>query len=98
PDAPRFFIVMGEMGLRDEELASRLLAMQNAFITEIARLLDQGVSEGMLRPVDTRAVAALLKALLDGVEGLQALRFPMDLQQYVGVGMEFILGGLMMRS
>src|SRR5262245_49941221 len=28
PDAPRFFIVMGEMGLRDEKLAARLLEMQ----------------------------------------------------------------------
>src|SRR5687768_347187 len=27
PDAPRFFIVMGEMGLRDQQLATKLLDM-----------------------------------------------------------------------
>ncbi len=32
PDAPRFFIVMGEMALRDSELSKKLLEMQSTFI------------------------------------------------------------------
>jgi AcrR family transcriptional regulator len=94
PDAPRFFIVMGEMGLRDAKLASRLLEMQTSFIDQVAKLIDQGVAEGMLKPVDSKAVAALLKALIDGVEGLQAIRYPIDMNQFVGVGMDLVLGGL----
>lgn len=93
-DAPRFFIVMGEMGLRDEKLAAKLLEMQSAFIDQVAKLIDQGVAEGMMKPVDSRAIAALLKALLDGVEGLQAIRYPFDKTQLLGAGMDLVLGGL----
>ena len=38
-DAPRFFLVMGEMGLRDENIAKSLLEKQSAFIEEIAALI-----------------------------------------------------------
>jgi hypothetical protein len=94
PDAPRFFVVMGEMALRDEVLAKKLLEMQTAYITEIAKLIDQGISEGVLRPVDSTIVAAILKALLDGVEGLNAIRFPMEVTTYLGVGIEILMSGL----
>lgn len=94
PDAPRFFIVMGEMALRDDGLAQRLLEMQTAFIDKIATLIDRGVDEGLLREVDTKAVAAILKALLDGLEGLHALRFPMEVSRYLGTGLQLVLRGL----
>ena len=97
PDAPRFFIVMGEMALRDEALAAKLLEMQTAFIVQVSKLLDQGVSEGMLRDTDTRAVAALLKALLDGVEGLKALGYTMDGGQLVVAGLDLVINGLIRR-
>lgn len=97
PDAPRFFVVMGEMGLRDHNLATRLLEMQTAYIDQIAKLIDQGVEEGVLRPVDSRAIAAMLKALLDGFEGLQALHFQFDLSHYLGVGLDLLLNGLVKR-
>ena len=82
------------MGLRDEKLAAKLLEMQTAFIDQVAKLIDQGVAEGMMKPVDSKAIAALLKALLDGVEGLQAIRFPFDKNQLLAAGMELVLGGL----
>lgn len=97
PDAPRFFIVMGEIGLRDAALKAKLLAMQTAFVEEIAKLIEQGIQEGMLRPVDPKATAALLKALLDGVEGLTALEFPLEMDKLIGVGLELVLGGLVKR-
>lgn len=93
-DAPRFFIVMGEMGLRDEKLAQKLLEMQTAFIDQVAKLIDQGVAEGMLKPVDSKAIASILKAMIDGVEGLQAIRYPFDMNQLLGAGMDLVLGGL----
>lgn len=94
PDRPRFFVVMGEMGLRDQELAKRLQEMQRVFIGEIARLLQQGVQEGVLREMDTESVAALLKALIDGVEALHALQYPVDTQRLLSAGLELVLGGL----
>lgn len=97
PDAPRFFIVMGEIGLRDAALKKKLQVMQTAFIEEIARLVEQGIDEGVLRPVDARAVAALLKALIDGVEGLTALELPIEIEKLIGVGLELVLGGLVKR-
>lgn len=94
PDAPRFFIVMGEMALRDEALAKKLLEMQAAFIEQISKLLEQGVQEGMLRETNTLAVAALLKALLDGVEGLNALGYQLEAPALVQAGLDLVMNGL----
>lgn len=98
PDAPRFFVVMGEMALRDEALAAKLLEMQSAFIDEGAELIGQGIDEGVVRPVDKQVVAAILKALLDGLEGLTALNYPIDVQRFMGVGLELVMGGLVKRD
>lgn len=98
PDAPRFFIVMGEMGLRDAELAKKLLAMQTAFIGEAEKLIQQGIREGVVREVDARAVGALLKALLDGVEGLNALQYPFEVPQLLATGIDLLLHGLARRA
>ncbi|MGF1508796.1 MAG: TetR/AcrR family transcriptional regulator [Myxococcota bacterium] len=94
PDAPRFFIVMGEMSLRDEKVAARLLEMQTTFIDTIARLLEQGIEEGVLRDVNARVVAAMLKALLDGLEGLYALEYPLEVSEFLATGLDLLLRGL----
>lgn len=98
PDAPRFFVVMGEMALRDPELAKKLLEMQSAYIGEAAQMIDQGIEEGVVRPIDSQVVAAILKALLDGMEGLTALNYPVDVQRFMGVGLELVMGGLVKRD
>ena len=98
PEAPRFFIVMGEMALRDEALAGRLLDMQKAFVERIAQLIDEGIAAGMLRPVDAQTLGAVLKALLDGVEGLTALKYPMDAQPFLAAGLDLVLNGLLKRD
>jgi AcrR family transcriptional regulator len=97
PDAPRFFIVMGEMGLRDEALAKKLLEMQTVFIEEASKLVDQGVREGILREVDSKAVGALLKAIIDGIEGLTALQYTVEAQQLLATGLDLVLNGLAKR-
>lgn len=97
PDAPRFFVVMGEMALRDDRLANRLLEMQTAYVEMVASLIEQGVQAGFLRSVDARAVAAILKAVLDGVEGLTALGFPMKASEYLSTGMDLVMEGLRKR-
>ena len=97
PDAARFFIVMGEMALRDGDLSRRLLEKQTQIIDAVAKLIEQGVEKSVLKPVDSKVVAAILKALLDGVEGLRALDYPIDFDRYLGVGMELVMGGLVKR-
>lgn len=94
PDAARFFIVMAEMALRDDDLSKRLLQMQTAFIDKIAGMLQHGIDDGALRPMDTTAVAAILKALLDGLQGLMALEYPMALERYLSTGLELVLRGV----
>lgn len=98
PDAPRFMIVMGEMALRDEALAKLLLEMQSTFIRVISQLLDQGVAEGMLRQTNTQAVAAILKGLLDGIEGLNALGYSLEAPVMLATGLDLVLNGLMRRD
>lgn len=96
-DAPRFFLVMGEMALRDEALAKRLLEMQTAFIDEAAKLISLGVDEGVIREVDPLATAALLKALLDGVELLSALEYPIDKGKLLTTGLDVVMSGIVKR-
>ena len=98
PDAPRFFVVMGEMALRDEEVRKRLMQMQQAFIGEVTKLVEQGIQEGVLRPIDAPAVAALLKALVDGIEGLNALGYPLDAPRHLGACLDLLMEGLRKRE
>lgn len=94
-DAPRFFLVMGEMALRDEVLAKRLLEMQTVFITTASRLVDQGKTEGVLREdIDSVAVSAILKSVLDGVELLSALDYPLESQVLMATSIDLVLNGL----
>ncbi|MFO0725467.1 MAG: TetR/AcrR family transcriptional regulator [Myxococcota bacterium] len=94
PEGPRFFIVMGEMALRDPDLAAKLRERQGTFIGEITKLVEQGIREGFLRDTDARTAATLLKALVDGVEALAALSYPVDMGQLLAQGLQMIMGGL----
>ena len=98
PEAPRFFVVMGEMALRDTRLANRLLEMQTAYIDMVASLIEEGIRENHLRAVNAKAVACLLKAMLDGIEGLNALGYSMQVQEYLATGMDLVVQGLVKRD
>jgi AcrR family transcriptional regulator len=87
PESPRFFIVMGEMALRDPELAAKLRERQGTFITEIAKLIEQGMDEGLIRRGDARTIATLLKALA-------ALQYPVEMSALLTTGLDLILRGL----
>ncbi|MEL6187248.1 MAG: TetR/AcrR family transcriptional regulator [Myxococcota bacterium] len=97
PDAPRFFVVMGEMSLRDERLRRRLLEMQTAYVDMITSLIEQGIEEGLVEPVDARVAATILKAVVDGVEGMIALGLPVSAAEYLDTGVRLVLDGLRRR-
>lgn len=94
PDGPRFFIVMGEMALRDPDLATKLRDRQGVFIGEVTKLVEQGVREGFLRETDAVTTATLLKALIDGVEALAALSYPVEMSHLLTQGLQLIMGGI----
>ena len=98
PEAPRFFVVMGEMALRDAEVTQKLVQMQTLFIAEVTKLVEQGIAEGIFRSVDPPAVAALLKALVDGVEGFNALGYPLDAPRYLSASLDLLMEGLRKRD
>ena len=79
-DRPRFMVIMGEMALRDEEVATLLRELQLNYFKRISQLLDRSVEDGQIRPCDTYAVAIVLKSLLDGVQASFALGIEMDLE------------------
>lgn len=93
-DVPRFFLVMGEMALRDESLANRLLEMQTAYVDMVAKLIEQGRAEGVLKDVNPREAALLFKAVLDGWEGLAAIGYPMKGNDCLGSGISMMMDGL----
>ena len=70
---PRFFLMMCEIGIRDDEIREEVQAVHQSFIDAVTRIMAQGVAEGSFRPLDPRAVAQLLKALIDGLAGESAI-------------------------
>jgi AcrR family transcriptional regulator len=97
-DTARFFIVMGEMALRDKDLRAKLAKIQKSYIDAVAQVVERGVSAGLMRPVNPRAAAFVWKALMDGLEGNAALDSDGELKN-VGFDalMDVVLGGVLVR-
>lgn len=94
PDYPRFMMVMGEMAGRDAQVRELLAALQNEFITYMARIVQTGIDAGALKPIDARATATLLKGIVDAVEVYMALGVHMDKERLLATGLEIVLNGL----
>ena len=93
-DRPRFMVIMGEMALRDEEVAKMLREMQLNYFKRVSQLLDRSVEDGQVRICDTYAVAIVLKSLLDGVQANFALGIELDLEATIAAAMEILVHGL----
>ncbi|MEZ4461463.1 MAG: TetR/AcrR family transcriptional regulator [bacterium] len=93
-DRPRFMVIMGEMALRDQEVATLLRELQLNYFKRISQLLDRSVEDGQIRSCDTYAVAIVLKSLLDGVQANFALGIEMDLEATITAAMEILVNGL----
>ena len=82
-------------GPRPLESAEAQEARPEAELLAVLRHVRFGVmAEGFLRETDTTATAALLKALMDGVELLSALEYPLDRNALLATGLEVLLRGL----
>jgi len=92
---PRFFMIMNEMAIRDEEIRSRVNQIHHRFVTEVAKLIQEGVDSGAFRALDPMAASMMLKAFIDGLAGQAAVGIRPDVQRLSTDGVRLILEGLM---
>jgi AcrR family transcriptional regulator len=92
---PRFFLLMSEMAIRDEDLRRRVNAIHERFVQRIAQVVEQGVKEGVFAPYDPLAVGLMLKALIDGLAGQSAVGMRPDVERLSTDGIRLLLQGLL---
>ena len=92
---PRFFLMMCEQGIRDDEIREECQAVHQQFVDAAARILAQGMAEGSIREGDPAAIASLLKAMIDGLAGESAIGIRPDKERLIQDGLPMILHGLL---
>lgn len=92
---PRFFMMMCEQAIRDDELREELHAVHTRFVDAAARILAQGMAEGTFRQLDPQAVAQMLKAIIDGLAGESAIGIRPDADALSSDGIQVILQGIL---
>lgn len=92
---PRFFLLMSEMAIRDEDTRRRVNAIHDRFVQRIAQVVAQGIAEGVFAPYDPLAVGMMLKALIDGLAGQSAVGVRPDVERLSSDGLRLILKGLL---
>lgn len=92
---PRFFLMMCEQGIRDEEIREECQAVHQRFVDAATRMLAQGMAEGAFRQADPEAVAQMLKAMIDGMAGQSAIGMRPDRDRLLGDGLQMILHGIL---
>jgi AcrR family transcriptional regulator len=91
---PRFFLLMSEMAIRDDDIRERVTAIHERFVAETAQLIGEGIEAGHFKQIDPRAAALLLKAFVDGLAGQSAVGIRPDVERLSTDGIRLILEGL----
>lgn len=91
---PRFFLLMSEMAIRDEELRERTQAIHQKFVNRAAELIAEGVQSGHFRDLEPMAVAMMLKAMIDGLAGQAAIGVRPDVARLSTDGIRLLIEGL----
>lgn len=92
---PRFFLLMSEMAIRDEDTRVRVASIHAQFVQETARVIQQGIDEGAFADYDPLAAAQMLKALIDGMAGQSAIGIRPDVDRLSTDGIRMLLQGLL---
>jgi len=95
---PRFFLMMSEQAIRDDEIREELQAVHQRFVDAATRILAQGMAEGTFRDLDPLALAQILKALIDGFAGQSAIGVRPDKEKLANDGIGMILHGLLRKA
>ncbi len=91
---PRFFMIMNEMAIRDEEIRERVTQIHERFVAEVAKLIGEGIEAGSFRALDPVSSAMMLKAFIDGLAGQAAVGIRPDVRRLSTDGVRLILEGL----
>lgn len=94
PDQSRFMLVVAKMALHDEATHHMLLHLQTSYIERISALLEEGIADGALRPMDTESTAIILKAMLDGIQASIAVGYSPDLERLLPAAVDLLTAGL----
>jgi AcrR family transcriptional regulator len=92
---PRFFLMMCEQGIRDEEIREECQAVHQRFVDAATRIMAQGMAEGAFRQADPIAAAQMLKAMIDGLAGQSAIGLRPERERLLGDGLQMILFGIL---
>lgn len=92
---PRFFLLMSELAIRDEDVRRKVNAVHEDFVSATEAVILQGIREGAFRPYDARAVALFLKAFIDGLAGQSAVGMRPDTERLATDGLRVLLQGLL---
>lgn len=92
---PKFFLMMCEMAVRDEEIREECQAIHQRFVDSVTRILAQGMAQGRFRQQDPIAVAQLLKAIIDGLAGEAAIGIRPDKERLLTGGIQMLLSGIL---
>ncbi|GDX80098.1 TetR family transcriptional regulator [Deltaproteobacteria bacterium] len=92
---PRFFLLMSELAIRDEDVRKQVNAVHEEFVSATEKVIAQGIAEGAFRPYDARAVALFLKAFIDGLAGQSAVGMRPDSERLGTDGLRVLLQGLL---
>lgn len=98
PRTARFFLVMSSEALRDPDLRQRLQHMHNTYVEALESLIQVGIRQGELEPVQARTVSILLKTLLNGLENAIAMGYEQNLQALLPSMVHLLLDGLVRRQ
>jgi AcrR family transcriptional regulator len=91
---PRFFLMMCEQGIRDDEIREECQAVHQRFVDAATRILAQGMAEGAFRESDPQALAMMLKAMIDGLAGQSAIGIRPEKVRLMTDGVGMILYGI----
>ncbi len=69
----RFFLMTGELALQDDDLRERLTGHHHQLLRRLSSLLAHAAERAGAPLADPESVAVLLKAMADGIQGVQAL-------------------------
>ena len=93
-DRPRFMVIIGEMALRDKEIATLLRKLQMSYFETISTLLERGIADGQIKSIDVHSTAVILKSLLDGIQANFAVGLDFDLEKVITAGIELLMHGI----
>ena len=93
-DQARWMAVVYEMSLHDEEVRMILLDLENRYVSKIQVLVEESVKNNEIEGTNSRHVAFLLKALIDGVQSAHSIGFDYEPAALLDSSLKLVIRGL----